>query len=59
MVSNTPIVTSPIMSTSSVLMPRCTSTLSITTWKNSGETSAKICRKKDATITSPRSRRYL
>ena len=41
------------------LSERCTSTLSITTWKNSGETSAKICRKNDATSTSPSRRRYL
>ena len=54
-VSNTEIATRPITSTSSVLMLRCTSTLSITTWKNSGETSAKSCRKNDATSTSPSS----
>ena len=36
-------------------MLRCTSTLSITTWKNSGETSAKSCRKNEATSTSPSS----
>ena len=53
-VSNMPTATRPRMSTSSVLMLRCTSTLSITTWKNSGETSAKSCRKKDATSTSAR-----
>ena len=34
---------------------RCTSTLSMTTWKNSGETSAKNCRKNEATSTSPSS----
>ena len=39
-------------STSSVLSARCTSTLSMTTWKNSGETSANICRKNEATSTS-------
>ena len=33
-------------------MLRCTSTLSITTWKNSGETRANTCRKNDATSTS-------
>ena len=51
--------TRPITSTSSVVRPRCTSTLSMTTWKNSGETRAKTCRKNDATSTSPRRRRYL
>ena len=59
MVSNIEMATRPITSTSSVLSERCTSTLSITTWKNSGETSAKICRKNDATSTSPSRRRYL
>jgi hypothetical protein len=34
-------------STSSVVRPRCTSTLSITTWKNSGLTSAKSCSMKE------------
>ena len=37
-----------MISTSSVVRPRWTSTLSITTWKNSGETSAKSCRKNEA-----------
>ncbi|MGY4295846.1 hypothetical protein ACVWXN_003941 [Bradyrhizobium sp. i1.4.4] len=46
-------------STSSVDSERWTSTLSITTWKNSGETSAKNCRKNEAASTSPNSRRYL
>src|SRR5262249_2415223 len=41
MVSKIAIATSPMISTSSVLSVRCTSTLSMTTWKNSGETSAK------------------
>ena len=49
----------PITSTSSVVKPRCTSTLSMTTWKNSGETSANSWRKKDATSTSVKKRRYL
>ncbi len=31
----------------------------MTTWKNSGETSANSCRKNEATSTSPSSRRYL
>ena len=31
----------------------------MTTWKNSGETSANSCRKNDATSTSPSRRRYL
>ena len=51
--------TSPTTSTSSVVRPRCTSTLSITTWKNSGVTSAKSCRKNETTSTSPNSVRYL
>ena len=46
------IATRPMTSTSSVLMLRCTSTLSMTTWKNSGETSAKSWRKNEATSTS-------
>ena len=58
MVSNRVMVTRPITSTSSVLMLRCTSTLSITTWKNSGDTRAKSCRK-EATRTSLKWRRYL
>ncbi len=45
--------------TSSVVMPLCTNTLSITTWKNSGVTSAKSCRTKDTSNTSPSSLRYL
>ncbi|MNR07576.1 hypothetical protein D3C85_1237010 [compost metagenome] len=45
--------------TSRVLSPRCTSTLSITTWKNSGVSSAKICNTKDTSSTSPSSLRYL
>ena len=40
-------------------MLRCTSTLSITTWKNSGDTSAKSWRKNEATSTSLSRRRYL
>ena len=48
-----------MISTSSVLRPRCTRTLSITTWKNSGETKANICRKNEATSTSPSKCRYL
>ena len=46
-------------STSRVFSERCTSTLSMTTWKNSGETSANNCRKNDASSTSPSRRRYL
>ncbi len=45
--------------TSSVDRPRCTSTLSITTWKNSGVARAKICKANDTSSTSPSSRRYL
>ena len=59
MVSKTEIASRPTTSTSSVLNERCTSTLSMTTWKNSGETSANSCRKKDAISTSPRRCRYL
>ena len=59
MTSNSEIAASPITSTWSVLRLRCTRTLSITTWKNSGVTSAKICRKNEATRTSVRSLRYL
>ena len=59
MLSNTAIVTSPIMMTSRVPRVRLTSTLSITTWKNSGDTSENNCRKNDATSTSARWRRYL
>ncbi|MGY4459899.1 hypothetical protein ACVWYI_003859 [Bradyrhizobium sp. LB13.1] len=33
--------------------------MSITTWKNSGETNAKSWRKNEAATTSPSSRRYL
>ena len=58
-VSNIEIATRPITSTSSVLSERCTSTLSMTTWKNSGETSANSCRKNDASSTSPSRCRYL
>ena len=58
-VSNTEIATRPSTSTSSVLSERCTSTLSMTTWKNSGETSPNNCRKNDATSTSPSRWRYL
>ena len=50
---------SPITSTSNVDKVRCTSTLSMTTWKNNGDTSANNCRKKDAISTSPSMRRYL
>ncbi len=57
-VSNREIATSPIASTSRVDSERCTSTLSITTWKNSGETSANSCRKNEASSTSPSSRLY-
>lgn len=51
--------TRPMTSTSRVVRPRCTSTLSITTWKKSGETSAKSCRKSEMSITSPSSWRCL
>ena len=47
-VSKIEMVTSPMTSTSSVLKVRLTSTLSMTTWKNSGETSAKSWRKNEA-----------
>ena len=53
------ITTSPMTSTSSVVSPRCTSTLSITTWKNSGLTSANSCRNSEIVSTSPSSRRCL
>ena len=53
------IVTSPSTSTSRVLRPRWTSTLSMTTWKKSGVTSAKSCRKNEATSTSLSRPRYL
>src|SRR5216683_5543155 len=58
-VSKIAMATSPITSTSSVLSVRCTSTLSITTWKNSGETRAKSWRKNEASRTSPSRWRYL
>jgi hypothetical protein len=57
-VSNSEIATSPITSMSSVVTERCTSTLSITTWKNSGEMRAKICRKNEASRTSLSRRLY-
>ena len=59
MVSNSAIPSSPITSTSSVSRLRWTRTLSMTTWKNSGETSANSCRKKEANSTSASCRRYL
>ena len=59
MVSNIEIASRPMTSTSRVLKARCTSTLSMTTWKNSGETRANSCRKNDATSTSLRRWRYL
>src|SRR5215471_6914784 len=59
MVSKIEIASRPMTNTSSVLKPRCTNTLSMTTWKNSGDTSANNCRKNDATSTSPRRCRYL
>ena len=46
-------------STSRVARPRCTRTLSITTWKNSGLTSAKSCSMKETSSTSPSSLRCL
>ena len=48
-----PIRASPPTSTKSVEYPRWVSTLSITTWKNSGDTSAKICTKNEAISTWP------
>ncbi|MNJ63079.1 hypothetical protein D3C77_589520 [compost metagenome] len=45
--------------TSRVVKPRCTSTLSMTTWKNSGVSKAKICSTKETSSTSPNSLRYL
>ena len=59
MVSKIEIASRPMTSTSRVLKARCTSTLSMTTWKNSGETRANSCRKNDATSTSLRRCRYL
>ena len=47
------------MMTSRVPKVRLTSTLSMTTWKNSGETRENSCRKNEATSTSVRCRRYL
>src|SRR5215831_3508713 len=58
-VSKIEIASKPTISTSSVLNPRCTSTLSMTTWKNKGETSPNNCKKNDAISTSLRRRRYL
>ena len=52
MVSNTEMATSPTTRTSSVLSVRLTNTLSMTTWKNSGETSPNNCRKNEAIMTS-------
>ena len=49
----------PMTRTSSVLILRCTSTLSITTWKNSGEIRANSWRKSEASKTSPSSLWYL
>ncbi len=43
---------SPKASTSSVVRPLCTSTLSMTTWKNNGVISANSCRKNEAISTS-------
>src|SRR5215813_2551820 len=59
MVSKAEIASRPMTSTSRVLKARCTSTLSMTTWKNSGETSANSCRKNDARSSSLRRWRYL
>ena len=58
-VSKIEMATRPTTSTSRVLKDRWTSTLSMTTWKNSGETRANSCRKNDATNTSLRRCRYL
>ena len=52
-------VISPRTRTSRVLSDRCTNTLSITTWKNSGEARPMSCRKNEPTSTSPRRWRYL
>jgi|GEM_PF-4934449 len=41
--SNIETVTRPNTRTFSVVSPRCTSTLSITTWENSGDTNANNC----------------
>jgi hypothetical protein len=57
--SKTTTTSRPPAMTSSVVRPRCTSTLSITTWKNSGVTSAKSCRTKETSSTSPSNLRYL
>ena len=59
MVSKIEIASRPMTSTSSVLRPRWTNTLSMTTWKNRGDTRANNCRKNDATSTSLRRCRYL
>src|SRR5712692_9678157 len=59
MASKIETVIRPKINTSSVLMPRWTSTLSMITWKKSGVTRAKICRKNEATSTSDNSSRYL
>jgi hypothetical protein len=57
--SNSMTTSRPTAITSSVVMPRWTSTLSITTWKNNGVTKAKSCRTKETSSTSPSSLRYL
>lgn len=44
--------------TSRVVKPRCTRTLSITTWKNNGVINANSCSAKLTASTSPSSRRY-
>ena len=58
MTSNTVTPARPMTSTSRVVSPRWISTLSMTTWKNSGVASAKSCRKNETTSTSANSRRY-
>src|SRR4029453_11407121 len=59
MVSKIEVATRPTTSTSRVLKARCTSTLSMTTWRNSGEIKANSCRKNNATSPSLKRRRYL
>src|SRR5260370_13507032 len=58
-VSKSEIATKPMISTSSVLDARCTSTLSMTTWKNSGETRPSSCRNSNPSSGSRRRCRYL
>ena len=57
--SNTVTASNATAITSKVEKPRCTKTLSITTWKNNGVTSANNCSTTDTASTSKKIRRYL